>query len=83
MALRHCTALIMTTFVHLLFIQHYGESNKLVRTTGAPPRVCLADSAIKKPNQIAWFPTAFQPYFPINEQEVRLCSQSKVCSGPI
>ena len=31
------------------------------------------ESAIKKTTQIAWFPTAFQPYFPTNEKEVCLC----------
>ena len=34
-------------------------------------------------NQIVWFPTVSQPYFPTNEQEVHLCSQWKVCSGPM
>ena len=39
----------------------------LPRTPGVPSRVCY------KKKQIAWFPTAFQPYLPTNEKEVRLC----------
>ena len=44
------------------------------RTPRVPCRV-----RYKKRNKIAWFPTAFQPYFPTNEQEVHLCCQWKVC----
>ena len=38
--------------------------------------------ALKNPNKIAYFPTAFRSHFPTNEQKIRQCSQWKVCSRP-
>ena len=37
----------------------------LIRKSGVPSRLHY------KKNQIVWFPTVSQPYFPINEQEAR------------
>ena len=55
----------------LIFLQ-------VTRAPGIPSRV-----RYQKTNQIAWFPTDFQPYFPAYEKELPLCSHWKVCSGPM
>ena len=46
----------------LIFLQ-------VTRAPGIPSRV-----RYQKTNQIAWFPTDFQPYFSAYEKELRLCS---------
>ena len=62
----------------LQIAQRVGVFNILLRQSNNDARNSLQSPLSK--NQIAWSPTAFQPYFPINKQEVRLCSQWKVQS---
>ena len=53
-------------------ISHFGAISPLLGH-----QEFLPEYVIKKTNQIAYFPAAFQPYFPTNEQEIGQCSEKK------